>query len=326
MPKYSIITVSYNSGENIERLLTCLEAQIIRDFEFILIDNASAKDMVSDKAKARCDLFVQNEVNTGFAKANNQAAKYAKGEWIVCLNPDAFPEPDWLLEIDKATNKYKDADAFGSLQICDEDDTLLDGMGDCFSIYGIAWRGGYKKPIPQYLEDGECFCPCAAAAAYRAVVFKELGGFEESFVSYYEDVDLGFRIRLNGGKCIQLSKAIVRHKGSVSSGRYSEYAVYHGRRNRILAFVRLMPSFLFYVTLPINLIATLILGIPLAFRGAGNYYRKALSDAIKMLPKAWEQRHYIQKRRKAKLVSLLRVMSFSPISLLKRAIILRKIT
>ena len=324
IPKYSILIVSYKSGDDLNRLFDCLDNQSFRDFETILLDNASPTNGVDAALAKRADIFVQNTENIGFARANNMAAKLARGEWLVLLNPDAFPENNWLEEIDIATGKY-DAEAFGSLQLLDDNPELLDGMGDNYSISGIAWRGGHRKPKPEMISDGECFSPCAAAAVWKKSVFEKLNGFEESFNSYFEDVDLGFRHRLLGGKCIQLANAVVRHRASGSSSRYSEYAVFHGTRNRLWAFVRLMPSWVMWVMLPVHILATLLLLLQSSLHGAGGAYWRGLLAGIKGLGQSFRMRNEIQKQRSASILNILKAMSFSPIDLLLRKSILREI-
>ena len=324
-PLFSIIIVGYNSAGDMGRLFECLAKQTCQDFETIFIDNASPKFPVSPQQAKLADVFVQNAENIGFARANNQAAKIAKGKWLCLLNPDAFPETNWLEEIKNAILRYPTIDAFGSLQMLDGENDLLDGAGDCFSISGIAWRGGHRKLIPQNLKDGQCFSPCAAAAIWRSERFAELGGFEESFESYYEDVDLGFRHRLSGGNSVQLSKAIVHHRGSGSSSRYSEYAVFHGIRNRLWAYIRLMPFWTLWALLPIHIIATLLLWVHSAIRGAGGAYSRGLFDGIAGIGEAFKQRKQIQKTRTASVYSIFKQMSWSPFSLLFRRIVLRKI-
>jgi N-acetylglucosaminyl-diphospho-decaprenol L-rhamnosyltransferase len=325
LPKFSIIIVAYQSQKDLSRLFDALAVQTYKNFEIILIDNASPIDAPTQEQIMRADLFINNEENLGFALANNQGVNYAKNEWLVLLNPDAFPEIDWLAQIAQAIEKYKNCDNFGCLQKLDGNAELLDGAGDCFSIAGIAWRGGHRKPIPKTLEDGEAFASCGAASVWNKDRFLQLGGFASDFGSYYEDIDLGFRHRLLSGKTIQLSKAIVSHKGSASSGRYSEYAVFHGIRNRELAYIRLMPDVLFWLMIIPHFLAIIALWFHAIYRGAGNAYKNGIFAAIKLIPKAWQERKNIQKKRTVKIGALLRIMSFSPLSLLRRAIVLRKI-
>lgn len=326
MARVSILIVAYKSRVHLPRLFDCLARQTIQDFETILIDNASPLEMRPDEnARARVNIFVQNETNTGFAVANNQAAALAGGHWLVLLNPDAFPEPDWLENLLGAAEAYPDVTAFGSTQLLDGDLTLLDGAGDVYHAFGIPFRGGYLRPVPPDLSDGEAFTPCAAAAMWRADVFHALGGFEESFFCYCEDVDLGFRHRLNGGRVVQVAGARVSHMGAASSGRLSEFAVYHGIRNRLWTFVRCMPSALFWLLLLPHVAATLLLWAHTAWRGAGRAYGQGLADGLSGLPRVWQDRSRIQSQRCVSLFPLLRQFAWSPMSLLRRAIVLRRL-
>lgn len=325
MPKFSIIIVSYKSQKDIDRNLSCLKEQTYQNFEIILIDNNSPENGISKEQAEKVNVFVQNQENIGFAQANNQGAKLANGNWLILLNPDAFPYPNWLEEINKAIDKYQDCENFGCLQLLDGEPNMLDGAGDCFSIFGIAWRGGHRKMFPQHIEDGEVFASCGAASVWKKSRYEYLGGFEESYGSYYEDVDLGFRHRLEGGRCIQLANAIVSHKGSASSSRYSEYAVFHGVRNREIAYFRLMPFWLLVFTLPFHIFAVFALWFHALIRGACVPYSKGIMAAFEKTFDAIKQRKNIQKRRKASVFDILKIMSFSPFSLLSRAIIIRKI-
>lgn len=326
MARVSILIVAYKSRAHLPRLFDCLAAQSLQDFETILIDNASPEDSGPDTiTAARATHFIANPTNTGFAVANNQAANLATGDWLIMLNPDAFPKPDWLERLLAASLRYPDITAFGSTQLLDEDPSLLDGAGDVYHAAGIPFRGGYLQPLPSDLEDGEAFTPCAAASMWRADVFRALGGFEESFFCYCEDVDLGFRHRLSGGRAVQIADAHVSHMGSASSGRLSDFAVYHGTRNRMWTFVRCMPGPLFWLMLLPHIGATLLLWAHTAWRGAGRAYGKGLADGIAGLPVIWQARRAIQAKRTVPLGNLLSQFAWSPLALLTRAIVLRKV-
>jgi N-acetylglucosaminyl-diphospho-decaprenol L-rhamnosyltransferase len=324
--RVSILIVAFKSAPNLPRLFDCLERQRFQDFETILIDNASPDGAGPDAdTQARATRFVQNDINTGFAAANNQAARAASGEWLVLLNPDAFPEPDWLTQLLSASARYPDATAFGSTQLLDENQALLDGAGDVYHAAGIPFRGGYLQPVPTNLQDGQAFTPCAAAAMWRADVFASLGGFEESFFCYCEDVDLGFRHRLAGGMSVQVGAARVAHMGSASSSRLSEFAVYHGTRNRMWTFIRCMPPTVFWLMLLPHIGATLLLWAHTAYRGAGAAYGRGLADGLAGLLQVWADRRVIQAGRKVSIGDLLAQFAWSPMTLIKRAIVLRSI-
>jgi len=72
-------------------------------------------------------------------------------------------------------------------------------------------------------------------------VFLDVGGFDQDFFAYLEDVDLGFRLRLRGLRCILVPQAVVHHVGSASSGKLSDFVVYHGHRNLVWTFFKDMP-------------------------------------------------------------------------------------
>jgi GT2 family glycosyltransferase len=191
----------------------------------------------------------------------NRAAALSRSAWIATLNPDAFPEAGWLQALVDAA-AWSGADAVASLQLDDADPDRLDGAGDVFSVSGFAWRGGYGGPRSQAPELAvEVFAPCAAAALYRRSVFEALGGFDERYFCYFEDVDLGARLRARGGLTVLEPGAVVRHVGSASTRTLSGFAEYHGTRNRLWTFAKLMPTWLLPVALPAHLaVALYVLG------------------------------------------------------------------
>jgi GT2 family glycosyltransferase len=253
-PTALVVIVAYNAGEHLQRCVDALERQTFDDWEAVVWDNASADgavDRLITGAKVR---VVKHAENLGFAAANNRAAALSKSPFIVTLNPDAFPELDWLERLIGAAQAYNAA-SVASLQLSDEDPDILDGAGDCMSIAGIAWRGGYGQPRAiAPTAPAEVFAACAAAALYRRDAFEAIGGFEERFFCYYEDVDLGFRLRLAGGRCVLEPRATVRHVGSATTGQISGFAEYHGTRNRLWTFLRDMPAALMPVALPAHIL------------------------------------------------------------------------
>ena len=256
-PAVQVIVVAWNSGGHLQRCLDALAAQTFTGWEAVVWDNAST-DGAADRLRLPPDTtLVRSSDNLGFAAANNRAAEGSESRWIALLNPDAFPEPDWLQQL-LATAERHGAEAAASLQLDDADPAILDGAGDSMSIFGIGWRGGYGYPrTVAPTEEAEVFSPCAAAALYRRDVWRELGGFDERFFAYFEDVDLGFRIRLRGGLTVFSPRAVVRHVGSASSRTVSGFAERHGTRNRLWTFARDMPLLLMPLALPLHLAATI---------------------------------------------------------------------
>ena len=312
-PMVSIIIVTWNSKEYLHTCLDKFPAQTWDDFEIILIDNGFEDETLNElhNTYPALDLLIHRlGSNLGFAIANNIGVHLARGKWIALLNADAFPEPGWLEQLLRTVDQNPDFSFFSSRQIQYNDPDLLDGAGDIYHVSGLAWRNGYKLPSKIYgLEQKEVFSACAAAALYSREEFLKVGGFDEDYFSYFEDVDLGFRLRLGGAKCLYVPEAVVHHVGSASTGKRSDFSVYYGYRNMIWTFVKNMPAPLIWILLPLHISAILFFAMYLTLRGQGKIIWKAIFDAVYGLPKMIEKRKVIQKNKKIKPGELLKAMS-----------------
>ena len=312
-PLASVLTLSWNNAVHLQHCLDCLTKQTFKDFEVIIIVNSPTDESHIELLSNQVALSLRVESlgeNKGFAAANNIGAKLAKGQWLALLNADAFPEPDWLEKLLRAAEENQEFSSFSSRQIQANAMDLLDGAGDSYHITGLAWRRYYNKPTLQYgLGFEEVFSACPAAALYSREAFVNLGGFDEDYFSYFEDVDLGFRLRLRGEKCLYIPEAVVHHVGSASTGKRSDFSVYYGYRNLIWTFVKNMPTPLIWIFLPLHLAAILFFAVYLTLRGQGNAIWKAIFDAFIGLPKMIEKRKNIQKNKKITSQELLKVMS-----------------
>jgi GT2 family glycosyltransferase len=171
----------------------------------------------------------------------------------------------------------------------------LDGAGDSYHVSGRAWRNGHRVSWAEWpAADEEVFAPCAAAALYRRDAFEEVGGFDEQFFCYFEDVDLGFRLRLRGYRCLYVHSAVVRHVSSASSGYRSDFAVYHGERNAVWTFAKNMPALLLWVYLPQHLALNFAALLFYPMRGQGKAVWRAKLDALRGLPAVWKRRKRVQ--------------------------------
>jgi len=312
-PLVSIILVAWNSKLHLSHCLSLLADQTFQDFEIIVVDNGSTDGTVDGIIEQFPSLTItveKCETNLGFAFANNIGARLASGTWLALLNADAYPEPDWLAYLLRAAEQNLAYAAFSSRQIQYNAPHLLDGVGDVYHISGLAWRNAYNlKADENGLEQKEIFSPCAAAALYSREEFLKIGGFDEDYFSYFEDVDLGFRLRLNGAKCLYVPDAVVHHVGSASTGKRSDFSVYYGYRNMIWTFFKNMPSPFLWLFLPLHLSAVLFFATYLTLRGQGGTIWRAIADAIRGLPKMLAKRKHIQRNASVKPRELLRVMS-----------------
>lgn len=314
----TVIIVNFNGGEHLLRCLSCLAEQDTQPERIVLIDNcstdgsaAAAREWVSRDGRlaARLEL-VDSPVNAGFAAANNRAVEGCTTEFVALLNPDAFPDPGWLTALVAAARQHPEAAAFGSWQRLEGQDGLLDGVGDVYHMSGVAWRDGHEKTRgDRYKPDAEIFSPCAAAALYRRQAVLAVGGFDEDFFCYFEDVDLGFRLRLAGYAARSVKAAGVSHVGAASTGgSRSDFAVYHGHRNLVWCFVKNMPFPLVLLLLPGHVALLLVDLVSCSLRGYGRAVALSKWHAILGLPKFLRKRRAVQAMRRATCRDIWRIM------------------
>ncbi|HEY8615110.1 glycosyltransferase family 2 protein [Phenylobacterium sp.] len=324
-PQLSVCVIAYNSGPLLRRCLESLAAQTLRGFEILVIDNASPDPADAEIAAGFAGVrLVRNSENLGFAGAGNQGARLARGRWYVLLNPDAWAEPDWLEQLLAAARRHPQVRSFTSRQLMAEDPGMLDGLGDVMSGYGIPYRGGYLAPDPGDTPEAEVFSPCGAAMMIDRALFLAMGGFDEQFFCYCEDVDLGYRLQLAGEPTVVVPSAVVRHEGSATSGgRKSEFAVFHGTRNRFWVVFKDTPLLLIPLVLPLHLAAVAYISSRRDNRAQAGVVWRAFVAALKGLPQVMRSRRSVQKARRVSALQLARAMTWDPKDLVYRRPVIR---
>jgi len=316
----TVIIVNYNGGAFIQTALDHLRTQTTPATEIIIVDNAS-----TDRSADRLDLsglqgarLVRLEENLGFAAANNLAAREARGDWLALLNPDTEADGAWLEQLCEAAARHPQATCFASAQIDAADPRRLDGAGDCYSVVGFPWRGGFGNSVELMPEEGECFSPCGASMFIRKDTFMKAGGFDESYFCYCEDVDLGYRLRLAGGTCIFVPSAIILHHGSATTGRYSEFTVRLGTRNRLTTYLKNTPLLLLIASLPAHVLMTGVLYVSAIGTSKARSIRLGLGEALARLPETMKARARVQRGKKLSSLQISRAMSWSVLRMGRR--------
>ena len=170
----------------------------------------------------------------------NTAADAARGRYIVLLNNDTEPEPTWLAELVKVIVAHPEAAIIASKVLLYDRRETLHTTGDLLGQDGIPRnRGVWESDRGQYDAAGRIFSGCGAAAAYRKDVWQALGGFDDDFWMYLEDVDFGFRARLLGFAAVFAPQARVYHRLSASGG--DTLASYYVGRNTIWLLAKNLP-------------------------------------------------------------------------------------
>ena len=302
----SIIIPTWNNDATLPKTLKRLTQQTFQNFEVLIVDNGSTNfnksKIEQDWQPLNLKIIVLKE-NTGFTHACNLGVQHASGEWLAFLNADAFPQPDWLEQFYRSSQQFLDVASFCSLITQARHPDMLDGTGDVYNFSGNAWKRQAGYPIacaPQ--EPQRVFSANAAAAFYRRDVFLEIGGFDEDFFSYFEDVDLGFRLNLAGHQCFFLPSLRVEHIGSSSTGQDSDFAVYHHHRNSEWVFWKNMPGILFFIYFPLHLLGNIVFFLKYFKNGRAKIVIKAKFDALKYLGPMLSKRRMIQKQRRVSIL------------------------
>ncbi|KAA9158899.1 glycosyltransferase [Amycolatopsis acidicola] len=218
LPLVSVIVVNYRGAED---TITCLRA-LTRELDYprleiLCVDNASGGDDVARiKAAVPEAKVIPSAENLGFAGGCNLAAKQARGSVLAFLNNDARPAPEWARAA-VATLTADPTVAAVASKVVD-----WEGTGTDFVDAGLTWFGmGYKRHAGSALADvpreehetaKDVLFATGSAMFVRAGVFAELGGFDERFFMFYEDVDLGWRLNLRGWRVRYVPESLAYHR------------------------------------------------------------------------------------------------------------------
>jgi GT2 family glycosyltransferase len=291
--------VNWNSGDMLRKCLDGLAGQTRPPEKVVVADNGSEDGSAEglEERYPRVDVLRLGR-NLGFAAANNRAIALLETAWVALLNPDAFPEAGWLDALLRAAAAHPEFSLFASRLVRAGDPTRLDGTGDVYYASGLAARRDHGRTADgRGLSPEEVFAPCAAAALLPVEAFRRHGGFDESYFCYFEDVDLAFRLRLSGHRCLYVPEAVVHHVGSGSAGARSAFTLYHGHRNLVWTFFKDMPLGLLLLYLPQHLLLNLVSLGYFAARGQGGTIARAKWDAMRGLPRVLRERRRVQARR-----------------------------
>jgi hypothetical protein len=214
-----VILVSYNSHADLLRCLPILLADLPSDGEVIVVDNAST-DASTEMIEAHFPhvRLIRAATNTGFTGGNNLGAVHARGEFLAFLNPDTIVTSGWL----KALIDRLDADPaiglVGSKIVLLDDPARLNTYGNRSHFTGLTMCEGLNQPAADYVESQEVAAISGCAFAVRRSTFDALCGFDERLFLYMDDIDLSWRARLAGFRCVIEPASVVLHDYALMIG------------------------------------------------------------------------------------------------------------
>jgi GT2 family glycosyltransferase len=239
----TLVIPTWNGRHLLDVCLAALRFQTWRDFAIVVVDNGSTDGTVAWMQE--CHPAVQvigNGENRGFAAAVNQGIRASDSRYIVTLNNDTEPEPGWLAALVAAAENEPTVGMCASKMLFADRSAIINSTGICLDRAGIAWdrRGGELDDASE-VEPVEVFGPCGGAALYRRAMLDEIGLFDEDFFAYLEDVDLAWRARRAGWRCLFVPTARVFHRHSATSKEGSPFKSYQLGRNKVWLIAKNYP-------------------------------------------------------------------------------------
>lgn len=239
MNDIAVVIPNFNGRDFLPDCLRALEMQTVLPDELLVVDNASTDGSAEIIEREFPHVRVLRlPRNTGFGVAANCGVSATRAERICILNSDTEAEAGWLSEL-LAAPRPNEVWAWGTTLL--RRDGMVESAGDLYNPAGYAYKaaaGSDPERLPS--EPYQVFAAPGAAPLFRRDVYLELGGYDETFFLYYEDIDLAFRALLAGYVALQVPRARVKHRlGASGVERRMRYLA---ARNGMRCAVRNLPG------------------------------------------------------------------------------------
>ena len=192
--------------------------------EIIVVENASGDDSAERiRAAAPHVKLIVSKTNEGFAGGCNQGVAASSGEYIALLNNDARPDDQWIRA---AVAKFEESDLIGAVasRVLDWEGNLVDYIGSAMTWFGMGYKPFTAEPIPKTPDvPSDVLFGTGAAMFVRRAVYDALGGFDERYFMFFEDVDLGWRLNLRGWRFVYEPRSLAFHKHHASMAAFGPH-------------------------------------------------------------------------------------------------------
>ncbi|WP_342765813.1 glycosyltransferase family 2 protein [Methanobrevibacter woesei] len=285
--KVSVVTPNYNGKDFLYAYFESLIKNSNEIGEVIIVDNGSSdgsQEFIRNY-REKVDfpiVLIENSQNLGFAEAVNQGISKARHDYVFSLNNDTVVEKSAILELLNLLNTDERIFSASSKMVQFNNPELIDDAGDDYTLLAYTKKRGNNQNLNKFIEVSEVFSSCAGAALYRKDLLEELGGFDSEFFAYMEDVDLGYRARINGYKNLFCPNAVVYHIGSATTGsQYNEFKVRLAARNNVWVVYKNLPIPQKIVNILFLFLGFLIKYVFFLKKGFGPTYLNGLKEGLK---------------------------------------------
>ncbi len=304
VPKVTILIPNYNGKKWLAQCLPTVEKSTYRNKEIVVVNNGSTDDSAEFLKKNYPNVrVIEIKKNRGYAGANNFGVGKAFGKYVLLLNNDTQVTSSFL---EPLVEKMEEDKGIGAIQpqirsMTNKD--LIDSIGSFFTFTGFLYHYGYFQPVKfkKYQKELSVYSVKGACFLMKRKDYIDLGGIDESFVTYVEESDLCHRILLSGKKIIYVPQSIVYHfgGGDMSIMTKSEVVIFRSFRNRFVSYIKNLSMKKLILVLPIHLLLCELLIIMSIFRGK---FKQAIASQVGVV--GWipnissilKQRKYIQSR------------------------------
>jgi N-acetylglucosaminyl-diphospho-decaprenol L-rhamnosyltransferase len=291
----SVVIVTHDHADQVIEVLETLRPQLEMADEVIVVDNASADGTaeVARQALPQAQV-IETGVNLGFSAGSNLGVARTSAPLVLLLNPDCHLQPGCLHELRRCAADHGEWGAWQATVLLG-DGSHVNTAGNVVHFLGIGWAGGLGEPVEALgSEPREVAFGSGAALVVRREAWEQVGGLEDRFFMYCEDLDLCLRLRLRGWKTGVAPRARVVHDYTFEKGEYKWYFL---ERNRWWTILGTYPSAVFVAVLPALLLFELLL-LPVAAAGGWlQAKRRAQGAVLRELPAILARRRRIQAAR-----------------------------
>lgn len=293
LERVGVVFVAYGPQPLLRRAVeACLESTGVA-LEIVIVDNGVPDDEALAGLESERVRVIGEGINLGFAAGCNFGAAHLHSDYIAFINTDAIVEPEALVQLSRSLHDPEVGIASASLRLAGDPDRMNAAGLDVHPL-GLGWCRGFADLASEHPVISEVAAASGAAMALRRDVFTDLGGFDETYFAYYEDIELSHRARLMGFRVIFVPAAIVHHAYAFDTHASKFYLLESNRLITVLSVYRARTLALLAIPLLAQEVALLASSIG---GGWSNAKRRSLGSVFRRRAQIREKRRGLQSGR-----------------------------